>query len=251
MKKLFLFSAITAFLSCSSDDNTQSEPINDPQPVSMKNKLKSHVMKSYLTTFFDIKYEYEVLGYVSKMTYTAPYGTDMYTYTYEGDKIKGIKQTYSDQIITTKFLYDGNLIVQEMIVNGHDNILIEYKYNSNDEVIRMTKSYISEEFPEYNYVVTVTDYSYKNGNVEFEIYKEYDINRLEIDRREKSYQYDKNNHPTMLSFPESYRKIRFEGKNNEITPYLADFPLEIIYNSDKLPLKINDGIRVQDFEYHE
>ena len=251
MKKLFLFAAIAVFASCSNDDDIQSHPINEPQPVSMKNKLKSHIMKSSSTTFYDIKYEYEDLGYVSKMTYTTPRSEDVYTYTYVGDKIKSIKQTYSDQVIITNFLYDDNVIVQETIADGHDDFLIEYKYNSNNEVVRKIKHHVSNVAPEYNYVVTVTDYSYKNGNVESEIYKEYDINRVQQFGMEKYYQYDKNNHPTTLSFPESYRKIRFEGKNNEITPYLVDFPLEINYNSDKLPLKINDGIRVQDFEYYE
>ena len=86
MKKLLLFAAIAAFSSCSSDDS-QSNPVNEPQPVSMKNKLKSHVMKSSYGTLFDFKYEYNDLGYVSEVTAISPYLTETYRYSYQGDKL--------------------------------------------------------------------------------------------------------------------------------------------------------------------
>lgn len=251
MKKLFLFATLLAFASCSNDDNTQNDPINEPQPVIMKNKLKSHMMKSSFGTLFDFKYEYNDLGYVSKVISTFPHGTETYTYSYQGNKLMTIDHDRGGDDYFSTFTYEGELIVQELINNDWGDVLVNYSYNSDGELIRATKSTLDEEFPEYNYVFQITDYTYVNHNVESEVSKEYDINRQEIRRSEKYFEYDNYKHPTTLSFPENFRKIKLERKNNEITRYIADYALEIKYNSENYPVMINDAVRVQNFVYYE
>lgn len=246
MKKLILFAALAAFASCSSDD-----PINEPQPVSMKNKLKSHVMKSSYGTLFDLKYEYNDLGYVSEVTAILPYLTETYRYSYQGDKLITVDHDRGGDDYYSIFTYEGDLIVQELISNNGKDVLVKYDYNTNGELIKKSESTVEKEFPESEYTFFITEYSYTNGNVVREISTVYDYNNQPIDVYEYTFHYDNYNHPTTLTFPESYRKIKLEGKNNDITRYHADYAIDLKYNSDNYPVLINDYIRVQYLEYFE
>lgn len=250
MKKLILFAAIAAFASCSSDD-TLSDSIDGPQPVSMKNKLKSHVMKSSFGTLFDFKYEYNDLGYVSKVTCIFPHGTETYTYSYQGNKIITVDHDRGGDDYNSTFTYEGDFIVQELIANDWGDVLVNYSYNANGDLIKRSESTIDKEFPESEYTFLITEYLYANGNVVQETRKEYDYNNQPGDVYEYRFQYDNYNHPTTLSFPESYRKIKLEGKNNNINRYHADYAIDLKYNSYNYPIIINDYVRVQNLEYFE
>lgn len=222
MKKLLLFAAIMAFVSCSGDDNDKQI---EPQPVyTPKNKLKiveniihldSVISEDGVVTrfpydaFIDNEYIYGQNGFVNKEIERSRgfSGSEskefVIEYSYINDKIHS-KKTFSNGVFTSAqyYTYTDELITRLESGRSYSN----YIYNSSNQLIR--EEYFSpknEPRPTHLF-----DFIYKDENI---IKIEITVNNK---KTTEEFIYDDKNNPYYDMYPEALSKVLRIGKHNAI-----------------------------------
>lgn len=256
MKKILLFAALAAFASCSSDDS-QSNPVNEPQPIyTPKGKLK--IIKNIIhldsvrsidgvitrfpyDAFIDNEYIYGENGFLTKATEKSK---DFFVnqtiessieYVYKDGKVTN-KRYFSNGNLTNNYTYTytNNLITREESGAKITNFI----YNPNNEVVREEIFTRGETKPRAIY-----EFTYESGNI---ISISLTMNNTTT---KELFKYDDKNNPNKDMYPEALLKILRVSKNNPINDNFREYSFE--YNSDKYPIKrsANDNYSDTTFEY--
>lgn len=234
-KHLLLFCSVFFILSCNEDSQT-------PHKVNMKNKLKTEIGVGH----YRGEYKYNDLGYVEQITqYWSDNVTMTYKFTYEGDKI--IRRVYdNDQglLVQTDYFYIGNVIVEEKSkANDGTTSQVLYKYDEDENLIRSTTT-VNDKLYEQLYFENEDGNIVKSRSILYNkdgsVYQDYTYKRG----------YDDKFHLTTMSYPENFRKINQEGKNNNLNPS-GQGHITCTYNSENYPIKLDYGYQVDKYSYYE
>ena len=256
MKKiLLLLFTVPLILSCSSDDDIEGgrggfKLKSERTIADYINEDGNRVNYEYYDEYF-----YGSNGFVEKIRNVKIYEdeiTETYEYLfYEGDKVVRRKYTNFDMAdveVDEIYIYKDNLIVETLFeYSKKGNIKLHY-YDSFKNLIRTEYNYNEESG-----FGSITEYEYKDGNVltkklttltYFEYIYEY------------NYEYDNKHIPTKNSFPDAFKKIMYQSKNNitkfEVKDEGFNIEHKYEYNSKGFPVKetYNDGNVTVLYEYY-
>lgn len=231
MKKTLLLLSLMSIISCSSNDDSNTEN-QIPNPTSLKGKLKS--LNS--TEYGKSEYTYSSNGYVSKISHKEENGIDFSTvYNYEGNKLTSINYLENGVVKHgTNFVYSGDLITKSTSNEQEHVDQRIFTYDSYDNLAK-EEYYIDGKLSQ-----TVT-FTIINGNVVRRI-----VNSSE-GVFNTNFEYDNKNNPHSTAFTIAYLKINYEGKNNVIKENNDTYQYE--YNDTNFPVKKSEEGNVTAFEY--
>ena len=209
-------------MSCDSDDS------NDLNSANLKLiKVDSFDSENNLTATTNYIYNSELLLIAQR----DENGNDIFTYTYENNKITSI--TSNGGAIINYVYQDGLIVSSSRTINGNlSPNTLEYEYDGSDSLIK-TKIYV-------------------NGNLNCEIDHTFDNqNNVELSvsscqsaqPNQNSFEYDEMKNPGSLYFNSELLKVLGVGNNNVIETYNNDMNLtsssSYEYNDDGYPTVSN------------
>lgn len=225
MKKIILFAAIAAFVSCSSDDNNTE--------TNSKLKLKSITNNDGYREFI-----YGTNGFVSEIKFKTTNGVEYTTlYTYDGNTLTDV--TYKENSKTfqqLKYTYNNSYITKaEGKIDEYPFVRL-YSYDSSNNIIK-------EEYSISGDVGQVDTFVYQNGNV-----INRSINIIDGETYTVSYKYDDKNNPFKNTFPDAFLKVLYEGKNNKVG--IDGNVTTHVYNKDGFPTTSDEQGFITTYTYY-
>ena len=233
MKKILLLLTVPLILSCSSDDDTEGGR------GGLKLKSEKTIMESFnqegnpvIKEIYE-EYYYGSNGFVEKIEIiTSVDGVSIETYEnffYSGNEV--VERRYSDKEyggVSESFIYENGVIVKAIKDITFGPYTRYFSYDSSNNLV------LEENYNSLGYLISIKECEYKDGNVK----KLYETYYSSWRRNIFTYEYDNKHVPVENSFPEAYKKIRRDNKNN--VTQLRHQIIEYEYNAQGYPIKKNN-----------
>lgn len=246
MKKiLLLLLSVPLILSCSSHDDTEGgrgglKLKSERTTIESFNQEGNSVIKEIYQEYY-----YGSNGFVEKIKIiTSIDGDSVETYEnfiYAGNEV--VQRRYNDKEyggVIDSFIYENGMIVKAIKDFAFGPYTRYYSYDSSNNLV------LEEDYNSFGYLISLKECEYKDGNVK----KLYETYYSSWGRNAFTYEYDNKHVPVENSFPEAYKKIRRDNKNN--VTQLRHQIIEYEYNAQGYPIKKNnvDANIISIYEYY-